>query len=58
MYSSISVIDNGVGFDLELVRDESLGLSIVERIVEDKLKGNLNIDTADTGTKIVFDFKN
>jgi two-component sensor histidine kinase len=58
MYSSISVIDNGVGFDIRTVRQGSLGLSIVKNIVKDKLYGTLNIESNTKGTKIVFDFKN
>ncbi|MGE5677474.1 MAG: sensor histidine kinase [Pseudomonadota bacterium] len=58
MYSSVSVIDNGVGFDIRSVRQGSLGLSIVKNIVKDKLNGTLNIESNTKGTKIVFDFQN
>lgn len=58
MYSSVSVIDNGAGFDIKSVRPGSLGLSIVKNIVKDKLYGTLNIESDSRGTKIVFDFKN
>lgn len=58
MYSSVSVIDNGVGFDIRSVRPGSLGLSIVKNIVKDKLNGTLNIESNTKGTKIVFDFQN
>lgn len=58
MYSSISIIDDGVGFDKYKVRDGSLGLSIVKSIVNDKLFGHLTIESSNNGTKIVFDFKN
>lgn len=58
MYSSVSVIDNGVGFDIRSVRQGSLGLSIVKNIVKDKLNGTLNIESDKGGTRIVFDFKN
>lgn len=58
MYSSISIIDNGTGFDIRSVRPGSLGLSIVKSIVKDKLNGTLNIESNTRGTKIVFDFKN
>jgi len=58
MYSNISVIDNGIGFDLNSIKPESLGLNIVKSIVKDKLMGNLNIISAENGTRIEFDFKN
>lgn len=59
MYSSISIIDNGIGFDVnKTVRPGSLGLSIVKNIVKDKLNGTFNIESNSKGTKIVFDFKN
>lgn len=58
MYSSICVIDNGKGFDINKIRKGSLGLSIVESIVKDKLLGHLNIESNSYGTKTLFDFIN
>jgi len=58
VYSSISILDNGTGFDLNSIKSESLGLSIVKTIVKDKLYGHLNIDSTLRGTKVIFDFKN
>lgn len=58
MYSSISIIDNGGGFDLKAIRQGSLGLKIVNSIVKDKLAGDLHIDSTSNGTKVIFDFKN
>lgn len=58
MYSQIQVIDSGVGFDIDKIRQNSLGLSIVQTLVKDKLRGNLNIESCSTGTKVTFDFKN
>lgn len=58
MYSSISIIDNGGGFDPDSVKNESLGLSIVKSIIKDKLEGNLNIESGPGGTNVTFDFKN
>lgn len=58
MYSNISIVDDGVGFDINASRPGSLGFSIVRNIVKDKLCGNLNIESGSRGTKIVFDFKN
>ncbi|MBV7271310.1 histidine kinase N-terminal domain-containing protein [Clostridium sp. PL3] len=58
MYSNISVIDNGQGFDVEKIGKESLGLNIVKGIVKDKLGGTTKIESSYQGTKIVFDFEN
>jgi len=58
MYSTISIVDNGKGFDINKVRNGSLGLSIVKSIVNDKLFGHFNIESNEFGTKILFDFKN
>ena len=58
IYSTIVVVDNGVGYDINSVRKNSLGLSIVNSLVKDKLNGNINIVTDSKGTKVLFDFKN
>ena len=58
VYSSISVVDNGMGFDTDLISNKSLGLNIVKSLVKDKLHGNFNIVSNSNGTKILFDFKN
>ena len=58
MYSSISIVDNGVGFDIDNTRSGSLGIGIVKGIVKDKLQGQLNMQSNQSGTKIMFDFKN
>lgn len=57
LYSNIEVIDNGNGFDVENIRKNRLGLSIVSTIVKDKLKGELNIESGPEGTCVKFDFK-
>lgn len=57
-YSSISVSDSGRGFDVKLLKNESLGLNIVKSIVRDKLNGDINIESNENGTKSVFYFKN
>ena len=36
----------------------SLGLSIVQTLVKDKLKGNLELDSDKNGTSAVFTFRN
>lgn len=58
VYSSISVIDDGIGFDITSISNKSLGLNIVKSLVKDKLHGNFNIFSNNNGTKILFDFKN
>jgi len=58
VYSSISVVDDGMGFDTDLISNKSLGLNIVKSLVKDKLHGNFNIVSNCNGTKILFDFKN
>lgn len=58
LYSSISIIDNGGGFDIAVTKKESLGLDIVKSIVKDKLQGHLNMESTSSGTKVFFDFKN
>ncbi|WBW94902.1 sensor histidine kinase [Oceanirhabdus sp. W0125-5] len=58
VYSSISVVDNGMGFNTDLISNKSLGLNIVKALVKDKLHGKFNIVSNCNGTKILFDFKN
>jgi len=58
LYSSISIIDDGIGFKPDDVNNVSLGLRIVKNIVQDKLDGNISIESENSGTKIYFDFKN
>lgn len=58
IYSSVSIIDDGIGFDVNAISKSSLGLMIVRSLVNDKLKGNLNICSNDKGTNVTFDFKN
>jgi len=54
---SVSVMDDGVGFDPAKVREGSLGLGIVRATVEDKLHGRLQISSGSGGTQVMFDFK-
>lgn len=58
VYSSISIIDNGKGFDIKSIGSDSLGLNIVRSIVKDKLHGHFNMESTESGTKIIFDFTN
>ena len=57
IHSTISVEDDGSGFNVKDIKNNSLGLNIVEQIVKDKLEGDFIIDSGKEGTKIVFDFK-
>ncbi|MFX0549980.1 sensor histidine kinase [Hathewaya histolytica] len=57
-YSTIFVIDDGIGFDINKQKKNSLGLNIVKSLVHDKLGGELNIFSNEEGTKVVFDFVN
>lgn len=58
LYSSIQVSDNGGGFDVANTEGNRLGLSIVQTLVKDKLRGNLEIESGPEGTCARFDFKN
>ena len=53
LYSSIQVSDNGGGFDVANTEGNRLGLSIVQTLVKDKLRGNLEIES---GPEREFDF--
>lgn len=57
-FSTISIEDNGVGFDIEDVEEKSLGISIVKSLVTEKLQGSLKIKSDINGTRVVFSFKN
>ncbi|QBD85535.1 histidine kinase [Clostridium tetani] len=57
-YSEISVIDDGIGFDVNSASQSSLGLMIINSLVSDKLKGNLEIQSTSNGTTVNFDFEN
>lgn len=58
IYSNIYLIDNGKGFNVNSVRNGSLGLHIVKSIVKDKLSGDISIESNENGTKVLFYFKN
>lgn len=57
LFHTVTVSDNGVGFDVREKRKNSLGLRIVQTTVQDKLKGKLHMISDDHGTRISFDFK-
>ena len=54
--STVTVTDDGIGFQTDKVKMGSLGLSIVEQLIKDKLKGDFDISSSDKGTSIRFDF--
>lgn len=58
VYSTLTVKDDGVGFDEKQVRTGSLGLSLARTIVQDKLHGKLRIRSGKSGTSAEFDFVN
>lgn len=58
LYSRIQVIDNGGGFDVAHTDRSRLGLSIVRTLVQDKLHGDLEIESDHRGTRVSFDFRN
>lgn len=58
LYSQIRVIDNGYGFDVKNISKNRLGLSIVQALVRDKLRGDLSIESGSGGTRASFSFLN
>lgn len=57
-YSSISIKDDGNGFDIDTVNPKSLGISIVKSLVIEKLEGTLKFNSNEFGTEVYFTFKN
>lgn len=55
---SITVKDNGTGFDPKADHGDSLGLMIITSYVKDKLKGKIKIESGRNGTKVCFTFEN
>ncbi|MCC5912246.1 MAG: histidine kinase N-terminal domain-containing protein [Clostridiaceae bacterium] len=58
VYTQITVVDDGVGFNTKKTKSKSLGLSIVKSIVGERLYGNIQINSNGDGTAICFNFKN
>jgi len=52
----LSVIDNGIGFHIDKVEKNSLGLIIVQNYVKDKLEGNIQFNKKKNGMEITFRF--
>ncbi|MEA4846023.1 MAG: sensor histidine kinase [Clostridiaceae bacterium] len=57
LYSTVSVEDNGNGFDFYNWNRESLGLSLATVTIRDKLGGDLRFNSDSRGTKAMFDFR-
>lgn len=58
-FSRITISDNGVGIPKERLKSSGLGLTIVEKIVTEQLKGCLDIDSElGVGTTVKFEIKN
>lgn len=57
--SKVTIIykDNGSGFLLEDISEKSLGLNIIEQLVEGKLNGDLKIYSDHFGTEVTMEFK-
>lgn len=57
LFHSVTVSDDGNGFDPARLRKGSLGLNIVEATVKDRLHGQLSIHSDAGGSRVSFDFK-
>lgn len=58
VYSSIVVKDDGSGFDTTAAeKTDSLGLELIRLMVQDKLRGELRIESGRGGTTVQFDFR-
>lgn len=55
-YSTITVSDDGIGFDFANNCDKSLGLSIVSITIRDRLHGKIRVFSGEDGSKIQFNF--
>lgn len=57
LFHTVTVADNGSGFDVTAPRTGSLGLNIVDATVRDRLRGHMTVYSGANGTRISFDFK-
>lgn len=53
----VSVVDNGIGFDIDKIDNNRLGLMIVKNYVKDKLTGTIQFNRRNQGMEITFRFK-
>ncbi len=56
-YAKVSIEDDGNGFDTQIEKKKSLGLRIVNNLVQDKCKGRIETVSGKEGTKTTFDFR-
>jgi two-component sensor histidine kinase len=57
LYHTVTVEDDGCGFDTEAVPRGSLGLQLVTLTVHDQLHGHFTLISDEKGTKASFDFR-
>ena len=57
LFHSVTVCDDGGGFDPARLRKGSLGLNIVEATVRDRLHGQLSVHSDSGGSRVSFDIK-
>ncbi len=57
LFSTVTVSDDGVGYDMSQKGGGSLGLDIVRLTVKDKLRGDVHITSGEGGTCVSFSFK-
>ncbi len=56
-YRTIAIVDNGVGFDMNSTKQDSLGMYIIKSYVTDLLHGTLDIESNERGTKVIIRFR-
>ena len=57
LFHTVTVADNGVGFEAAGHGESRLGLAMAEATVRDKLRGQLHIQSGPAGTRISFSIK-
>ena len=57
LFHTVSVCDDGIGYDPETTDNTGLGMRIIRTTVQEKLKGKLHVHSGAQGTKVSFDFK-
>lgn len=57
LFHTVTVTDDGCGFDPAVSRNGSLGLSIIKATVRDRLRGQISIHSDSGGSRISFDIR-
>lgn len=57
LFHTVTVEDDGTGFDVFAPRDQSLGLNLVQAAVQDRLHGHLSVHSDSRGSRVSFDLK-